>query len=167
MILPCTNVKPYSNSPSWRYILQHLEPWRESIDFAAIDCITNPITGRPFGIVPVSEEDKIVGLDEKPDLRKLPTLVKEVRTKLGDLHNNYQKMIAYINVRAYWEALSQVAEEFEIALLPSVYRNARSWSVEAIGASPPGVFRKYIGELVKEISETVTEKSGCPHIEME
>jgi hypothetical protein len=72
--------------------------------------------------------------------------------KLRELRSDYPRMIAYINVRAYWEALSQVAEEFNITLLPSVYQNARSWSVEAIGASPPGVFRKYANELVSEIS---------------
>jgi len=151
LILPCTNIKPYSHSPTWHYILERLKPCHETIDFAAIDCITNPQTGKPFGIVPMSEEDKVVGLDEKPDLRKLPSLIEEVRSKLWELQGDYLRMIAYINVRAYWEALAQVAEEFEITLLPSVYRNAKSWSVEAIGASPPGVFRKYIWELLDEI----------------
>lgn len=152
LILPCTNIKPYSSSPTWRYILERLKPCREAIDFAAIDCITNPRTGRPFGIVPVSEENQVVGLDEKPDPKKLPSLIEEVRSKLWDLRDDYLKTIAYINVRAYWEALSNLAEEFEITLLPSVYRNARSWSVEAIGASPQGVFRKYVGELLAELS---------------
>ena len=156
LILPCTNIKPYSRSPTWHYILERLKPWHEAIDFVAIDCITNPQTGKPFGIVPMSEEDMVVGLDEKPDLKKLPSLIEEVRSKLCELRSDYLRTIAYINVRAYWEALAQVAEEFEITLLPSVYRNAKSWSVEAIGASPLGVFRKYANELVQELEKEVT-----------
>ena len=151
LILPCTNVKPYTKSPSWRYVLDHLEPWRQHISLAAIDCITNPSTGKPFGIVPVSEEDKVVGLDEKPNPQKLPALVESIRTGLAQIRSEHGTIIAYVNVKSYWQALEEVAEEFNIHLLPSAYRKTSDWSVANIGASPLGVFRKCVNELVDEI----------------
>jgi len=153
--LPCTNVKPYTRSPTWRFILDRLEPWRESISLAAIDCITDPTTGRPFGIVPVSEEDKVVGLDEKPNPKKVPALVESVRAGLTRIRDDHRAFVAYVNVKSYWQVLEEVADEFSIELLPSVYRGAQSWDVQRIGLSPPGAFRKYIGELIDEISKSV------------
>lgn len=121
------------------------------VDLVAVDCIINPETGTPFGIVPMSEENKVVGLDEKPDPKKLESLVTSVRDGLQRIKNGH-RAVAYVNVRTYWQALNTVADEFEICMLPSVYRNASSWSVEAIGASPQGVFRKYVDELLAELS---------------
>jgi len=152
LILPCTSTKPYSSSPTWRYIIKRIEPWRDCIDLAAIDCITNPVTGKPFGIVPASKEDLVIGLDEKPNSKKLGPLVESVKVGLTCIRHRFQTIIAYINVKTYWQALEGIAEEFGICLMPSIYRNASSWSADSVGASPPGVFRKYINELVDEIS---------------
>jgi len=155
LILPCTKRKPYSSSPTWRFIIDHIGPELDHIELAAIDCITNPITGKPFGIVPMSEEHMVVGLDETPDPEKLGSLVEAVRIRLTSIRSRFRVIVAYINVRAYWHALEEVADEFGICLLPSVYRGAESWDTGQIGASPLGVFRKYVDELLNEISRCV------------
>ena len=156
LILPCTKVKPYTSSPTWGYVITHIEPWLNRIDLAAIDCITNPKTGTPFGLVPVPEQRLAVGLDEKPDPKKFEPLVEAVRHRLTRLKTRYLEILAYVNVKVYWQTLAELADEFGIVLLPSVYRGKTNWSVDAVGASPLGIFRIYVDELVREIT-TVLE----------
>lgn len=133
--------------------MKHLGPWKKYVSLAAVDCITDPKTGKPFGIVTVENQHLTINRDEKPDPSKLPVLVQEVRKKLKKLSKNYDHIIAYINVKAYWKALEQIQDEFEICMLPKAYRNLKKWNNAKIG--PIGMFKTSVGELVETIKELV------------
>jgi len=49
LLLPCTNKKPYSKAPTWKFIMSRIGPWLDHVDMAAVDCITNHKTKKPFG----------------------------------------------------------------------------------------------------------------------
>ena len=156
LILPCTKKKPYTAAPTWKFILKHLEPWKKFVELAAVDCITNPKTGKPFGIVLAKEQHLTIDKDERPDPNKLPILISEIRKKLKKLSKNYRFIVAYVNVKAYWKALEAVKDEFNICMLPSVYRNPENWN--HIGIGPIGMFKKAVGELTNTIEELVNER---------
>ena len=155
LLLPCTNRKPYITAPSWKYVLKHIEPWRDYIALAAVDCIKDPSTGLPFGIVGEWEQELTVTKDELPNPQKIDSLVAQIRKKLRELVRNYDYVIAYINVKTYWKALERLGNEFNIKMLPSVFKGEKNWNGKICHASPIGVFKREIVELTKEIEEIV------------
>jgi len=155
LILPCTAVKPYSASPTWKYVLKKIAPLRAYVELAAIDCITNPKTGKPFGIVHEKEQYLTIRLDERPNPRKLSILIPAIRSKLKLLASRYDYIIAYINVKVYWKALLAVRDEFKITLLPSLYYKEENWDVKKSGIGPRGAFYVYVGELVNTLKQKI------------
>jgi len=128
----------------------------EYVDLAAIDCITNPTTGLPFGIVAKRSQRLTIGKDEKPDPDKFDPLVKEIKRKLRKMSSRYDRMISYLNVRSYWDALESVREEFDITMLPRVYANHKRWNSKKLRMGPIGMFKTKIYDLVREIDQTVS-----------
>ena len=148
-------MKPYTAAPTWRYVLKRIGPLRAHLELAAIDCITNPKTGKPFGIVHEKEQHLTIGLDERPNERKLPLLIRAVRDKLRLLASRYNYIIAYINVKVYWKALLAVRDEFKIILLPSLYYKEENWDVRRSRIGPRGAFYVYIEELVNTLKQKI------------
>jgi len=147
LILPCTDQKPYSKSRTWSYVLEQIAPWREKIDIAAIDCIPNPIDREPFGLVMEWEEWKTKKLDERPCKDKIPQLRRQVTRKLETMNGRYGQMVAYVNVRCYWEVLWSLRRVYRIKMLPRLFHNSENWNSSTARISPRGAFYKYIGEL--------------------
>jgi len=152
LILPCTDQKPYSKSRTWSYVQQKLAPWREYIDIAAIDCIANPADGKPFGLVMEWEEWKTQGLDERPSRDKITPLQRRVQERLDEINGKYCQIVAYINVKSYWEVLWKLRRRYHIRMLPRVFHNGENWKSSIAGVSPRGAFYKYVRELTITLS---------------
>jgi predicted RNA-binding protein len=155
VLLPCTNKKPYTEAPTWKFVLKHLSPYLEHVDIAAVDCITNPRTGLPFGIVSRRSQRLTVGKDERPDPKKLESLVKEIRRQLRRRSYRYDRIVSYLNVKSYWKALDEVRDEFEIKMLPKIYAKNDVWNSKKLHMGPIGMFRTEIGDLVTEVKRHV------------
>jgi hypothetical protein len=147
LILPCSAVKPYVESPTWRYVIHHIDKWRKNIDLVAIDCITDPRTGRPFGIVGEWEQHLTLNLDEKPNNAKYPLLQPVVKEKLSDLVPYYNSVISYLNVKLYWKTIESVRDDFQITMLPKKFRGRRSWDSKRLKMTPRNIFYHQISEL--------------------
>lgn len=147
LLLPCTNKKPYTEAPTWRFIMKQIKPWLGQVDLAAVDCITNPKTNKPFGIVTQRQQHLTIGKDERPDPEKLPALTIEIRKKLDRLTPKYSHVVSYLNVKSYWNAIAQVSEEFGIEMLPTVYRVNKVWNSKALHSGPIGIFKREVPEL--------------------
>ena len=154
MILPCTDHKPYTESVSWRYVAKKLNGHSGSVDLAAIDCITNPRTGEPFGIVMKDQQWRTVGLDEFPDKSKVERMKTIVSKQLERKRGLYRNTIAYVNVRSYWEVLWDMKEKFQITMLPRLYHHSRNWNSLTAGISPRGAFYRDIDELIQELNSS-------------
>jgi hypothetical protein len=153
--LPCTNKKPYTDGPTWKFVLRHLEPYEGHLDIAAVDCITNPRTGLPYGIVSRRNQRLTVGKDERPDPRKFDPLVKEIRRKLRRMSTRYDRVISYLNVRLYWNAVESIRDEFDITMLPRIYARNKVWNSKKLRMGPIGMFKTEIHDLVHEVEKTV------------
>jgi len=151
LLLPCTNKKPYTEAPTWKYVMKNIGPWLNAVDLAAVDCITDPLTGLPFGIVTESEQYLTIDKDEKPSPEKIPVLVEQIRNKLKLLSPHYNHIISYINVKSYWKAVEAVQPEFDIKMLPKMYMNEKNWNSKICRMGPIGMFKIAIDELRKEI----------------
>jgi predicted RNA-binding protein len=158
LLLPCTNKKPYAASSSWRFVLNHVGRYRDTFDVAAVDCITNRRTGKPFGIVHERQQRLVVGRDERPDPEKLDDLVVEIEKKLARLAPRYEHIIAYLNVKTYWRAIEKVQDQFNITMLPKAYRGRESWNSHTLHMGPIGMFKKSINQLEKEIEANSSRK---------
>lgn len=148
LILPCTDHKPYTDSVSWRYAIKKLNGHRDDVDLAAIDCITNPKTGRPFGIVMRKQQWKTVGLDEFPDQSKVPEMISIVRKQLQHHQASYTRIIAYVNVKSYWTVLWTLRREHSVVMLPRLYRNPRNWNSTHARISPRGAFYRDFDQVL-------------------
>jgi hypothetical protein len=152
LILPCTDQKPYSESRTWSYVLGHIGPWRDKIDLAAIDCITNPTDRKPFGIVMEWDEWKTKNLDERPSKDKINTLTEQVFSQLKKADENYSQIVAYVNVKSYWQVLWSLRKEHHIRMLPRLFHDPSNWNSSNARISPRGAFYKYISELTTELN---------------
>jgi hypothetical protein len=121
------------------------------VDLAAIDCITNPKTGKPFGIVMCRDQSKTIGLDEFPDARKISELRTIVGNQLKRRTVKYDKVVAYVNVKSYWNVLWSLRKPYSITMLPRLYRHPRNWNSSVARISPRGAFYRDIGELLRAI----------------
>ncbi len=153
LILPCTDQKPYSESRTWTYVLRQIGPWRDKIDLAAIDCITNPSSGEPFGLVMEWEEWKTKKLDERPSKDKIPKLRKQIVSQLEQIDGKYEHIFAYVNVRSYWEVLWSLRRVYHIKMLPRLFHNEDNWNSAAAHISPRGAFYKFIDELITRLDQ--------------
>jgi len=158
LLLPCTNKKPYSEAPTWKFIMKRIEPWLDHVDLAAVDCIINPRTNKPFGIVTRRQERLTVGKDERPDPAKLPGLTIEIRKKLERLSPKYTQVVSYLNVKTYWQAVQALSDDFGIEMLPSIYHKNENWNGKIAHSGPIGVFKREVPEL----QEALTRYTGIP-----
>jgi len=161
LLLPCTNKKPYYESPSWRYIISRIEPWRNNVDLGAVDCIIDPSTGLPYGIVMEWEQEVTVGKDAYPSPQKILELEEQIRRRLEKLGPYYTDIVAYINVKTYWEALEIVRSEFDIEMLPTVFNDKRNWNSSYSRMSPRGIFYKYVAELQNKLAILLNTITNC------
>lgn len=153
LILPCTDQKPYSKSRTWSYVLQKVSPWRERIDVAAIDCIRNPADKKLFGLVMEWEEWKTERLDERPSMDKIPELEKCVLTQLERMNGKYDRIVAYVNVKTYWNVLWKLRRKYKIKMLPYLFHDSDNWNSANANISPRGAFYKFIGELITTLDQ--------------
>ena len=153
LLLPCTNKKPYTDAPTWKFIMRRIEPWMGQVDIAAVDCITNPKTNRPFGIVTRSQQQLTVGRDERPDPAKLPALTQEIQKKLRRLSPKYSHVVSYLNVKTYWKAVEAVSDDFDIEMLPSIYHKNENWNGKIAHSGPIGVFKREVPELQQTLAK--------------
>jgi hypothetical protein len=137
LILPCMRWLSYGSrfeeSNFWKPILTCLNPYLPFIDVYAIDCIRLPSTNKPIGIWSPYKDERIFqevmsyGLDSYPAWAKfkgnpllLDELQESVEVCLNPLASQYQTIIAYVNVRAYYECLTRVVKNgFRIIVLPT------------------------------------------------
>jgi len=114
LILPCNKyaeVGNYKLGRNWKMVLKRIEPWRDRIDLAAIDCINM------LGLVPEWENYKTVGHNIYPSWEhfknnpeRLEELSIAIARKLKELAPRYERIIAYLNVKAYFLALKKASE---------------------------------------------------------
>jgi len=101
----------------------------------------------------------VVGRDEHPDPEKLDDLVVEIEKKLGRLAPRYDHIIAYLNVRTYWQAIERIQDQFNITMLPKAYRRRKKWNSHVMHMGPIGMFKKSIKQLEREIELRLEGKS--------
>jgi 7-cyano-7-deazaguanine tRNA-ribosyltransferase len=157
LLLPCTNKKPYTEAPTWKFIAKHIEPWHNQVDIAAVDCITNPVNGLPFGIVTQQEQYLTVDKDERPSPEKIPVLIEEIRKKLDLLSPQYDHIISYINVKSYWKAIEALKTDYNIKMLPRAYMKDENWKGKVSHMGPIGMFKVCVCELKDELSKATSE----------
>lgn len=151
LILPCTNHKPYTESLTWKYVINKLDGRSDKVELAAIDCITNPETGKPFGLVMKREQSRTLGLDEFPDMAKVHILQTIVERQLRRKRIHYDRIVAYVNVKSYWNVLWQLRDKYSITMLPRLFRKRENWNSAIAGISPRGAFYRDIDELLRFI----------------
>ena len=143
LIIPCNKyaeVGNYKLGRNWKMVLKRIEPWREGIDLAATDCINM------LGLVPEWENYKTAGHNIYPSWEhfknnpeRLEKLARSMAKKLEELAPRYDRIIAYLNVKAYLLALkkashlSKIKVEFvEIDLNPISYAKNLPKLIETI-----------------------------------
>jgi hypothetical protein len=154
LLLPCSQIKPYEKAPTWRYIAKSISPWRNHVDVGAIDCIVCPISGKPYGIVMEWEQDLTVSRDEKPTRNNFPSLVEQIARRLEILSPRYDRILSYLNVRVYWDAVQSLQARFAIRMLPRIFQDSRNWNSAHAGIGPRGAFYKYSYELTNEFTSS-------------
>ncbi len=124
LILPCAPWVKYKGCinkvKTWNRILTLLEKKRlkRKVEVYAIDCIVLKSTGNPIGIWNPKKHNKIMNeilkykLDSYPSwekFKKNPNLFNRFQTivkkHLINLSKKYDKIVAYVNVKAYYLAL--------------------------------------------------------------
>lgn len=136
LILPCMPWTKYglnfaSKGRLWRILLRRIQNWRSEIDVYAIDCIRLKSTSHmiglwsPFSEIEIFQEIVQENLDSYPSWTKYknhPELVLEllnrVEITLESIACKYERIIAFINVRAYRECLENIAPKYRIKMLP-------------------------------------------------
>jgi hypothetical protein len=118
---------------------------------AAIDCIRNPADKKPFGLVMEWEEWKTERLDERPSMDKIPELEKRVLMQLEKINRNYDRVVAYVNVKSYWNVLWKLRRKYKIKMLPTLFHDCDNWNSMNAKISPRGAFYKHIEELTREL----------------
>jgi len=114
LILPCNKyaeVGNYKLGRNWKLVLKRIQPCRDRIDLAAIDCINM------LGLVPEWENYKTAGhniypswMHFKNNPQQLEELSVSIARKLKELAPRYDRIIAYLNVKAYYLALKKASE---------------------------------------------------------
>jgi hypothetical protein len=93
------------------------------------------------------EEWKTKGLDERPSMEKIPELEKRVLTQLDEINGRYDSVVAYVNVKSYWNVLWKLRRKHKIKMLPRLFHDPDNWNSLKAGIGPRGAFYKFIDEL--------------------
>ncbi len=169
LILPCMNwnkyKQEYTKSRFWAATLSAISRWNNQLDIVAIDCIVLRSTGKMLGLwSPFVEKQALeeiveLGLDSYPSWSKYshkPSLMRElynaVDSRLSELSGKYDRIVAFINVKAYYQTLRELSSKYSIRLLP----NRVAW--KAARAVP----YRNIAEL-RDYFRTIFEPSADPY----
>ena len=161
LILPCMPWIRYGsnfeNGTFWKIVRKHVKSYLKSIDIYAIDCIKLRSSGKMIGLWSPYKDKEILHeilhekLDSYPAWEKYKNNPKareelklQVRDKLIQLREVYQSIVAYLNVRVYYECIKDLAPEFRIILLPQTI----PWRTPRVTYSP-----RYLDELAHVLSE--------------
>jgi hypothetical protein len=161
LILPCMPWikygRDFENGTFWKIVRKHIEPYLESIDIYAIDCIRLRSSGKMIGLwspykdKEIYDEILLEKLDSYPAWGKYKNNPKareelklQVKNKITQLRKAYELIVAYLNVRVYYECIGSLAQEFGIILLPKTI----PWRTPRVAYS----FR-YVNELVQVMNK--------------
>jgi len=164
LILPCMPWIKYGinfeNGTFWKIILKNIKSYLEFIDIYAIDCIKLKSSGRMIGLWSpykdknILDEIMIEKLDRYPAWEKYKNNPKareelkiQVKNKLTLIRDKYKSIIAYLNVRVYYECIKEIIPEFHIILLP---KNV-PWRTPRVTYS-----QQYINELKDVLSKILS-----------
>lgn len=135
LILPCMSWRKYGldfiEGRFWKVTLAAISAYLRHVDVYAIDCIVLPSTSQMLGLwSPFTERDVLkeildLGLDSYPSwsrFEKRPQLRQElknaVETRLHDLSQKYEQIVAFVNVKAYHETLRELSTTYAMQVLP-------------------------------------------------
>jgi len=110
------------------------------------------------------EQWKTIGLDELPSRDKVPALKIRVQAQLNRMNGGYCCVLAYVNVRSYWEVLWSLRKQFPIKMLPKIFHNGSNWNSTVAGIGPRGAFYKYIGELTATLGRELPLSAPGPEL---
>ena len=161
LILPCMPWIKYGrgfeNGTFWKIVRKHIKPYLKFIDIYAIDCIRLKSSGRMIGLWSPCKDKKILDeilceeLDNYPAWEKYKSnsrareeLKLQVRNRLIYLREVYESIVAYLNVRVYYECIKDLAPEFQIILLPRTI----PWRTPRVTYSS-----RYVKELVDVLNK--------------
>lgn len=115
----------------WKKVIDSIKDSDHQIDIYAIDCIRLKSTGNIIGLWSPEKNKEIFNevmsdkLDNYPAWSKYKNkshlreeLKQEVRSKLKEVHQKYDKIISFTNVKVYYYCLRELAEEFGLVALP-------------------------------------------------
>jgi hypothetical protein len=115
----------------WRSVLKRIDAWRDYTDIYAIDCIRLKSTAKMIGIwSPYSDNEVFQEILEnnldsypswskfKPHPERQEELREQVDRKLSQIAYRYRHVIAFVNVRAYYECLESLSRKYKITILP-------------------------------------------------
>ena len=158
LILPCMPWIKYGfnfrEGKFWKKVIESIRDSKHQIDIYAIDCIRLKSTGSMIGLWSPETNKKIFHevfsnkLDNypawhkyknKPNLRE--ELKQEVRRRLEEVCQKYDKIISFTNVKVYYYCMKELAEEFNIIALP----RSVNWK------APRAVAYENIDQLVNEL----------------
>jgi hypothetical protein len=147
----------FENGTFWRIVLKNIKPYLEFIDIYAIDCIKLKSSDRRIGLWSPYKDKNILDeimlekLDSYPAWEKYKNNPKareelkiQVKNKLILLRDKYKSIIAYLNVRVYYECIKDLIPEFNIILLPRYI----PWKTPRVTYS-----LKYLNELLDELNK--------------
>lgn len=161
LILPCMPWIKYGsnfeNGAFWKIVRKHINPYLRFIDIYAIDCIKLRSSGRMIGLWSPYKDREILDeilrerLDSYPAWGKCknnPKAREELELQVTDslvrLKKEYESIVAYLNVRVYYECINDLAQEFRIILLPKTI----PWRTPRVTYSS-----RYLNELAQVLSE--------------
>jgi hypothetical protein len=161
LILPCmpwiNYGRNFENGTFWKIVRKHIKPYLKSIDIYAIDCIRLRSSGKMIGLWSPYKDKEILDeillekLDSYPAWEKYKNnprareeLTLQVTDRLIQLRKVYESIVAYLNVRVYYECIKDLAPEFRIILLPKII----PWRTPRVTYSS-----RYVNELVHVLSE--------------
>lgn len=112
-------------------MLEGIQAWRYRVDIYSIDCIRLKSTQQVLGLWSPYKEPEILHeiitscLDSYPAWSRYKTnekmtleLENAVRRELLRIANWYEKIISFVNVKAYYSCMLKLSREFDIVALP-------------------------------------------------
>jgi hypothetical protein len=135
LILPCMNWLNYGldfeTGRFWKTVLRGIQAWRYCVEIYAIDCIRLKSTQRVLGLWSPYNNPEILReiitcrLDSYPAWSRYKTnellmleLENAVRRELSRIADQYEKVVSFVNIKAYYRCLRRVGREFDIVTLP-------------------------------------------------